>query len=171
MKPEVVAIVAVAKNGVVGAGNAIPWRLSSDMRRFKALTMGKPLIVGRRTYQSFPRALPGREMIVVTRDFSFSAPGARIAHSPQAALALARKIAAASGASQICVGGGPEIYRALLSEIDRIELTEVALTPEGDAFVEPFDPAIWRETARLTPERGPKDEADFAFVTLERRRR
>jgi dihydrofolate reductase len=168
--PEVVAIVAVARNGVIGAQGGLPWRLSGDLKRFKALTMGKPLILGRRTFQALPRPLPGRELVVVTRDPDFSAPGARFARSPEAALAIAREIAQDSGAAEICVGGGAEIYLALIGATDRIELTEIELEPEGDAFLPPFDPAVWRETARVKPERGPKDEADYVFVTLERRR-
>ncbi len=170
MKPEVVAIVAVAKNGVIGAGGGLPWRISSDLKRFKALTMGKPLILGRRTFEALPRPLPGRELVVVTRDSGVSAPGAHFARSPGEALEVAREIARASGAGEICIGGGAEIYSALLEATDRIELTEIDLAPVGDAFLPPFDPAEWRETARAKPERGPKDEADYAFVTLERRR-
>ncbi len=169
-EPEIVAIVAVAKNGVIGAQGGLPWRISGDLKRFKALTMGKPLILGRRTFEALPRALPGRELVVVTRDPKASAPGAHLARTPEGALEAAREIARRSGATEICIGGGAEIYRALIEATDRIELTEVDLAPEGDAYLPPFDPAIWRETARVAAERGPKDEADYAFVTLERRR-
>lgn len=168
--PLVIAIVAVAKNGVIGARGGLPWRISSDSKRFKALTMGKPLILGRRTFEALPRPLPGRELVVVTRDPSFSAPGAHVAQSPKAALALAREIAANSGVGEICIGGGAEIYRALLAATDRIELTEIDLAPEGDAFLPPFDSREWRETAREARKRGERDEAEYAFVTLERRR-
>ncbi|ARN81412.1 dihydrofolate reductase [Methylocystis bryophila] len=170
MKPEVVAIVAVAKNGVIGAEGGLPWRISGDLKRFKALTMGKPLIMGRRTFEALPRPLLGRELVIVTRRPSLSAPGARFARSPDEALEIAREIARASGAKEICIGGGGEIYRALLEATDRVELTEIDLAPEGDAYLPPFDLARWRETARVAPERGPRDEADYAFVTLERRR-
>jgi len=170
VKPRIVAIVAVAKNGVIGARGGLPWRVSSDLKRFKALTMGKPLILGRRTFEALPRALPGRELVVVTRDPDFSAPGAKVAQSPQAALELAREIAAGSGVNEICIGGGAEIYRALIEATSRIELTEIDLAPEGDAFLPSFDPREWRETTRDSRTRGPKDEADYAFVTLERRR-
>jgi len=132
--------------------------------------MGKPLILGRRTFEALPRPLPGRELVVVTRDPSFSAPGAHVAQSPKAALALAREIAANSGVGEICIGGGAEIYRALLAATDRIELTEIDLAPEGDAFLPPFDSREWRETAREARKRGERDEAEYAFVTLERRR-
>ncbi len=168
-KPQVVAIVAVARNGVIGAQGALPWRISGDLKRFKALTMGKPLILGRRTFEALPRALPGRELVIVTRDLGFSAPGAHVAQSPEAALALAQEIARGSGAGEICIGGGAEIYRALLAATDRIELTEIDLAPDGDAFLQAFDSGDWRETARQPQARGETDDADYAFVTLERR--
>jgi dihydrofolate reductase len=168
-KPQIVAIVAVARNGVIGAKGGLPWRVSGDLKRFKALTMGKPLILGRRTFEALPRALPGRELVVVTRDPGFLAAGAHVAQSPEAALALAQNIARGCGAGEICIGGGAEIYRALLGATDRIELTEINLSPEGDAFLPPFHPGDWRETARQPQARGERDEADYAFVTLKRR--
>ena len=170
VEPEIVAIVAVAKNGVIGAQGGLPWRISGDLKHFRALTMGKPLILGRRTFETLPGPLPGRELVVVTRDPGFSAPGAHVALDPSEALAIAREIARKSGAKEICIGGGAEIYGALLEATDRIELTEIDLDPVGDALLPPFDPARWRETARVSAQRGPKDEADYAFVTLERRR-
>jgi dihydrofolate reductase len=168
MQPELVAVAAVARNGVIGADNGLPWRVSSDLKHFKALTMGKPLILGRRTFQSLQRPLPGREIIVVTRDSRFSPAGVRIAHSPAEALAVARRLAKALAVDEIMVGGGAEIFRALMDETQRIELTEIALEPEGDAFFPSLDMAQWRETKRETPPRGERDEADFAFVTLVR---
>jgi len=168
MQPELVAVVAVARNGVIGAGNGLPWRVSSDLKHFKALTMGKPLILGRRTFQSLQRPLPGREIIVVTRDPDFSAPNVRIARSPMEALAAARLLAKTLAVNEIVVGGGAEIFRALLDETRRIELTDIALEPEGDAFFPRLEMSQWRETKRETPPRGHRDEADFAFVTLAR---
>jgi dihydrofolate reductase len=168
MQPELVAVVAVARNGVIGANNGLPWRVSSDLKHFKALTMGKPLILGRRTFESLQRPLPGREIIVVTRDPRFSPAGVRIARSPSDALAVARALARDLAVDEIIVGGGAEIFRALMDETQRIELTEIALEPEGDAFFPSLDMAQWRETKRETPPRGQRDEADFAFVTLAR---
>ncbi len=169
MQPELVAVAAVARNGVIGADNGLPWRVSSDLKHFKALTMGKPLILGRRTFESLRRPLPGREIIVVTRDPRFSPAGVRIARSPLEALAIARSLAKALAVDEIVVGGGAEIFGALMDETQRIELTEIALEPEGDAFFPSLDMARWRETRRETPPRGEMDEADFAFVTLARR--
>jgi dihydrofolate reductase len=169
MQSELVAVVAVARNGVIGADNGLPWRVSSDLKHFKALTMGKPLILGRRTFQSLLRPLPGREIIVVTRDPRFASAGVRIAHSPAEALEAARAVAKALAIDEIMVGGGAEIFRALMDQTQRIELTEIALEPRGDAFFPSLDMAQWRETKRETPQRGERDEADFAFVTLARR--
>ena len=111
MQPELVAVAAVARNGVIGADNGLPWRVSSDLKHFKALTMGKPLILGRRTFESLRRPLPGREIIVVTRDPRFSPAGVRIARSPLEALAIARSLAKALAVDEIVVGGGAEIFR------------------------------------------------------------
>ncbi len=168
MQPELVAVAAVARNGVIGADNGLPWRVSSDLKHFKALTMGKPLILGRRTFESLQRPLPGREIIVVTRDSRYSPAGVQLAHSPLEALAVARRLAKALAVDEIMVGGGAEIFRALMDETQRIELTEIALEPDGDAYFPSLDMAQWRETKRETPPRGERDEADFAFVTLAR---
>ncbi len=170
MAPQLVAVVAVARNGVIGADNGLPWRVPSDLKRFKTLTMGKPLILGRRTFQSLPQALPGRRIVVVTRDPQFSCDSALVAHSPREAVEVAQGEAREMGASEIIVGGGTEIFRALIGDIDRLELTEIALEPRGDAFFPKLDMSQWREIGRETPPRGAKDEADFVFVSLERRR-
>lgn len=165
---RLVAVVAAARGGVIGAKGAMPWRISSDLKHFKKLTMGKPLIMGRKTWDAIGFPLPGRHSVVITRDKAFSAAGAQIAHGVDEAVAMAREAAGRLGVDEIIVGGGAEIYRALLSETATIHMTEVALNVAGDAFFPPLDPAQWRETARETPPRGPGDAADFSFVTLER---
>jgi dihydrofolate reductase len=169
MNWKLVAVVARSKNGVIGANNELPWRLSSDLKRFKALTTGKPMIMGRRTWDSIGRPLPGREIVVLTRDPHFAAEGAHVAKNPTEALATARRLAALVGATEIIIAGGEDIFRAFLNDTDRIELTEVALDVRGDAHFPPLDPEEWREVSREAPPRGPKDEADFVYVTLERR--
>ena len=169
-RPPLVIVAAVARNGVIGANNRLLWRLSSDLKRFKTLTMGKPLVMGRKTFESIGRPLPGRETIVVTRDAGFFAEGALVAHSLDAALELAAERAAAMGADAIVIAGGGEIYAQTIQRADRLAITEVELTPLGDARFPRIDPAAWREVRRETGERGPKDEADFAFVDYERRR-
>lgn len=168
-EPRLVAVVARARNGVIGIGNDLPWRLSSDLKRYRARTWGRPMIMGRRTWESIGRPLPGRETVIVTRRAGFAAPGAHVASSLEESLAIARRLAGEMGADEIIVAGGEDIYRALLDRTDLIELTEVALELEGDAHFPALDPSQWREIARETPLRGEKDEADFAFVTLARR--
>jgi dihydrofolate reductase len=171
MDPKLVAVVARARNGVIGVGNGLPWRLSSDLKRYKARTWGRPMIMGRRTWDSIGRPLPGRESVVVTRRGDFAAPGAHVATSIDESLRIARRLAAGMGADEIIVAGGEEIYRALLDRTAAIELTEVDLDIPGDAHFPPLDPADWEEIARETPPRGEKDDAGFAFVTLLRRNR
>ena len=164
-----VLVAAVARNGVIGANNRLPWRLSSDLKRFKALTWGKPLLMGRKNFQSIGRSLPGRETIVVTRDPAFAAPGVFVAHSLEAGLDLAAERAQFMGADQIVVAGGGEIYAQTIKRASRLFITEVALDAEGDVHFPPIDPEQWREVKREKGERGPRDEADFAFVEYERR--
>ena len=158
----ILIVAAVARNGVIGAGNQLLWRLSSDLRRFKALTLGKPLIMGRKTFQSIGRPLPERETIVVTRDPGFKPDGALVAHDLAAALALAEARAAAMGADSLVIAGGGELYAQTFALADRLAITEVALAPEGDAVFPPIDPAEWREIRREPGVRGPRDEADRA---------
>ncbi|HVZ91432.1 MAG TPA: dihydrofolate reductase [Rhizomicrobium sp.] len=156
-------VVAMADNGVIGVNGTLPWRVPDDLRRFKALTMGKPCIMGRRTWDSLPRKpLPGRHNIVVTRDPQFRADGASLVHSLQEALAIA------AGAEEICIIGGAEIYRAALPFADRIHLTEIHADVEGDTRLALFDRAIWRESRR--EDHGAGEGPRFSFVTLERRR-
>ncbi len=163
-------VAAVARNGVIGSNGGLAWRLSSDLKRFKALTWGKPLVMGRKTFESINRALPGRETIVVTRDGAFSPAGALVVPSLEAALALAAERARAMGADAIIVAGGGEIYAQTLHRASRLHITEVALEAEGDVRFPPIDRSIWREVTRQRGERGPRDEADFEFVDYERKR-
>jgi dihydrofolate reductase len=159
----------VGRNGVIGAKGGLPWRLSSDLKRFKALTWGKPLVMGRKTFESIGRALPGRETIVVTRDPAFAPSGVLIAHNLDAALDLAAERASAMGAGEVVIGGGGEIFAQTISRASCLFITEVALDADGEARFPPINPREWRETSRKLGERGPRDEADFAFVEYERR--
>ena len=168
MRVPIILVAAVARNGVIGGRNRLLWRLSSDLKRFKALTMGKPLVMGRNTFVSIARPLPGREIVVLTRDRSFAPENARVAHNLEAALALGAERAAAMGADAIMIAGGGELYVQTIDRADRLAITEVALEPEGDARFPPIDPEVWREVRREKGARGPKDEADFAFVDYER---
>ena len=156
-------IAAVGRNGAIGARGGMPWRLSSDLKHFKALTWAKPLIMGRKTFDSVARPLPGRDVIVVTRDADWSRPDVRVARSLDEALRLA------AGAGEIMIGGGGEIYRLALPLAQRLYITEVDLAPEADVRFPEIVPADWRETRREPGVRGPKDNAGFAFVQYERR--
>jgi dihydrofolate reductase len=163
-----VLVAAVARNGIIGANGGLPWRLSSDLKRFKALTWGKPLVMGRKTFESIGRALPGRETIVVTRDPTFAPSGVLVASSLDAALDRAAERAGAMGADEMIIGGGAEIYAQTIARARRLSITEVALDAEGEARFPPIDTQEWCEVSRETGERGPHDETDFAYVTYGR---
>jgi dihydrofolate reductase len=162
-------VVAVAKNGVIGRNGHLPWRVSTDLKHFKRLTMGKPIVMGRRTWDSIGRPLPGRETIVITRDPNFSADGAHLADSIEAGLELAQEQAARIAADTIMIVGGSNIFAALLDRADIIHLTEVDLAPEGDVLFPPLDPAQWVEVACEAPPRAANDEANVRFLTYARR--
>jgi dihydrofolate reductase len=165
---DIVMIAAVAENGVIGRDNAMPWRLSSDLAYLKRMTMGKPIIMGRKTWESFPkRPLPGRPNLVVTRDKGYDAPGAEVFASVDAALARAEALARELGVDEAMVLGGAQIYEALLKRATRIYLTEVHASPEGDTRFA-FDRTGWREVSRERHEAGEKDSAAYSFVVLER---
>ena len=166
---EVVVIVAVAENGVIGAGGAMPWRLKSDMSRFKALTSGRPVVMGRKTFLSIGRPLPGRTNIVVTRDAGFRAAGAVVTHSVADAMAIATGDALRRFATEIAIIGGTEIYAQCMDRADRLEVTEVHARPEGDTRFAAIDPAVWEEVARVRNPAGPEDSVDFSYVTYRRR--
>ncbi len=168
--PEIVMIAAVARNGVIGADNDMPWKLSTDLKRFKSMTLGKPVVLGRKTFLSFGgRPLPGRPHIVISRDRGYSPDGAEAAASLADALDRAGEIAADLGVDEIfCIGGG-QIYAQGIALADRLEITEVAAAPEGDTRFPQIDPADWTEVSRIPGERSEKDSTDFAFVTYRRR--
>jgi dihydrofolate reductase len=168
--PEIVLIVAVAENGVIGAHGAIPWRLKSDQARLKAMTMGKPIVMGRKTFISLRRPLPGRTNIVVTRDADFRARGAVVTTSFADARAVARGDALRRFATEIAVIGGAEIYAQWMDGADRLEITEVHARPEGDTCFAAIDAAIWEQVARVRHPAGPDDSADFSYVTYRRRK-
>ncbi len=168
---EIVLIVAVAENGVIGAAGAIPWRLKSDMARFKALTSGKPVVMGRKTFESLRRPLPGRTNIVITRDANFRAPGAVVTTSFADARATALGDALRRLATEIAVIGGAEIYARWMDVADRLEVTEVHLKPEGDTHLAPIDLKEWEEVARTSQVRTDDDTADFSYVTYRRHSR
>src|SRR5712672_3190663 len=157
--PEIVLIVAVADNGVIGSRGAMPWRLKSDIQRFKAITTGKPVVMGRKTFASIGRPLPGRTNIVVTRDANFRAAGAVVTTSFADARAVALGDALRRLATEIAVIGGAEIYAQWMDVADRLEVTEVHLKPEGDTRLAPIDLKEWQEVARTFHVRADGDTA------------
>ena len=167
---EIVLIVAVADNGVIGAGGAIPWRLKSDQQRLKAMTMGKPIVMGRKTFVSLRRPLAGRTNIVVTRDGTFRAAGAVVTTSFATARAVAHADALRRSVAEIAVIGGAEIYAQAMDIADRLEITEVHAKPEGDTRFPPIDTGKWQEVARTRHPAGPDDSAAFSYVAYRRRK-
>jgi dihydrofolate reductase len=161
MSVAVALIAAVANNGVIGHGSQIPWRLPGDFAHFKRMTMGKPLIMGRRTFESIGRPLPGRTNIVVTRQEGFAPPGVIVHSTLETALEHAQQIAKADRANEVMIGGGAEIYRQALPIADRMYITQVELEPEGDVFFPPIDFEQWKPGGEVNVAPHPEDNAAF----------
>jgi dihydrofolate reductase len=171
-RPAPVALVivaAVADNGVIGRANAMPWRLKSEHRHFRALTLGKPLVMGRKTFASIGRPLDRRTNVVVSRDPTFAAPGVVVAPDLDAALTIARADALRRGVDMIMIAGGADIYAQAMARADRIALTLVHLRPEGDTHLPPIDPRLWVEVERREHAAGPGDDSAFTYVDLRRK--
>jgi dihydrofolate reductase len=162
-------VVAYANNRVIGRDNRLLWRLKTDLRRFRDLTLGKPMIMGRKTFDSIGRSLPGRETIVLTRDERFSADGVHVVHSWDEALAKGQERALAMSASEVPVVGGAEIYALALPQVHKLYVTEVDTAHDGDAFFPAVDRSSFRELARSSHPKGAEDEHSFTFIDLERR--
>ena len=172
--PHIALVVARARNGVIGHQGDLPWRLRSDLQRFKAITGGKPCIMGRKTWESLPlRPLPGRLNLVVTRDGAYGeggeAKGALICLSLDEALDIAREHAAEDGVDEICVIGGTELFAATLPRARRLYITEVDAEPQGDAMFPAFDETAFVEVSSEAHAAGDKDDHAFTFRVLERR--
>lgn len=159
--PEIILVLARARNGVIGNDGELPWRIPADLRHFKQITKGRPMIMGRKTFDSLPGVLEGRRHIVLTHDMEWDEDGVEKVHSVEEAIKVAN-------ASHVCVIGGAEIYRLFLSRADRIELTEVDAAPEGDTVLEAFDMEVWAEKSRVAHIAEGKAPA-FSFVTLVRK--
>jgi dihydrofolate reductase len=170
-RPEIAItlVVAVSRNGVIGKDGGLPWRLSSDLKRFKANTIGRPVVMGRKTFQSIGKALPGRDNVVVTRDRSFEAEGVVIAPDIAAALDLARARAKQTGAAEICVIGGGEIYRQTFDGAHRLIVTYVEADIEGDIVFPCIDSNVWEEISSEPYPTGEKDSHATRHVVYERR--
>lgn len=170
--PPILTLGPVARgaNGVIGRAGALPWRLRSDMIRFRELTLGKPVIMGRKTWQSLPRRpLPGRTNIVLSRDGSFQPSDAVVCEDLSEAVQMAREQAAEDGAAEVCVIGGAEVFAAALPRARRLYLTEVAASPKGEIVFPAFDESEWIEVDRRGHPAGPQDDHAFVFRILERR--
>ena len=159
--PEIVLVLARAANGTIGKDGAMPWHIPADLRHFKQVTKGRPMIMGRKTFDSLPGLLDGRRHIVLTRDAEWDEEGAEVAHSVEEALKLAN-------GPHVCVIGGAQIYDLFLPLADRIELTQIATNPDGDATVPAFDMSIWQEIAR-EGHAAQGGAPAFDFVTLVRK--
>jgi dihydrofolate reductase len=177
MKVPLAIVAAIAKNGVIGDGRGLPWHLPSDFKHFRGVTMGKPLLMGRKTFDSIGRALPGRETIVVTRDRDFDpsrgsgkAKAIHVAHELDEALALAQARAQAMGAEEVILAGGGDLYESLIGRAERMHLTLVDVAPTGAVSFPAIDWSNWLEVSRVRPRPSAKDEASFAFVEFRRRR-
>jgi dihydrofolate reductase len=167
-RPALVLVAAVADNDVIGVAGGLPWRLKSEMQHFRAVTMGKPIVMGRKTYQSIGRPLAGRTNIVVSRDSAFSAPGVLVAPSVEAALTAAHGDALRRGAAEIAVIGGADIYARTMDDADRLMITRVHLQPDGDTKFPAIDPNVWKEVERTEHRAGPDDQASFTVLLYQR---
>lgn len=162
MKPRLSIIAAMAQNRVIGIGNTLPWRLPADLAHFKALTMGHHMVMGRKTYESLGKPLPGRTSVIVTRDAAFSAPGCVVVHS------LGEAVAACEGDAEAFFIGGADMYRQALDVAQRLYLTEVKTAVAGDAWFPEFDRTVWREVARTRCLADEKNPHDYDFVVFDR---
>jgi dihydrofolate reductase len=166
---DIVLIAAVADNGIIGRDNAMPWRLKSDLKRLRARTIGKPVIMGRKTYASIGKPLAGRGNIVVSRDAAFGAPGVIVAPNVESALEVARGDALRRGVDEIIVLGGGHIYAALMPVATALDITHVHARPEGDAFFPAIDPAVWAEVDRTEHAHTNENSDPFTWVAYRRR--
>ena len=164
-----VLVAAIAENGVIGRAGALPWRLKTDMRHFRGLTAGHPVVMGRATYAAIGKPLRDRTSIVVSRNGAFAAPGVAVAPNLAAALDVARGDALRRGVAAIMIAGGADLYAQTIGCAARLEITRVHASPQGDAVFPAIDPAQWRETARREHPAGPDDEAPFTTLTYERK--
>ncbi len=165
---DIALIVAAAENGVIGRNNALPWDIPADLQYFKRTTMGKPILMGRKTFESIGRPLPGRTNIVISANPEYRADGVRVVSSLDEAVALAEDIALIDGATELMVIGGAQIYAAALARAARIYMTEVHAEVHGDAFLPPLDVSAWREVSRERHPGSPPQTPAYSFVIYER---
>lgn len=167
-KPTISIVVAMAKNNVIGANGEMPWKLSSDLKRFKRDTMGKPIVMGRKTWESIGRPLPGRPNIVVTRNADYNAQGATVVTSLKDALNFAIEQCAELNVDEICLIGGGQLYKEAIDKADRLYVTHVMAEPEGDTWFPQIRPTQWKTIIEETFNAGEKDSADTRYAVYER---
>lgn len=168
MMVPIAMIAAVARNGVIGADGGMPWRIPSDLGFFKRITMGKPIVMGRKQFESVGRPLPGRTNIVVTRQSGYQPNGVVVLNDLDAALALARRMAEAEKATEIMIVGGGEIYRQAMPQADKLYISHVDLSPQGDVMFPVIDPLVWQSAEEFEVAADPRDAASFRAVTYTR---
>ena len=159
-------IVALSRNGVIGVGNQLPWHLPEDLKYFKSETLGKPIIMGRKTFESIGKPLPGRTNIVITRDPQWCAPGVNVVHGLNEALEIAATVCTESGVEEVMVIGGEQIYRLALPSADRLYLTEVDVEIKGDAFFPDINTSEWEKEKEIVPQEA--GDLPYRFVVLDR---
>jgi len=167
----VVIVAAIADNRVIGDDNKLIWRLKTDLRHFRGLTLARPVLMGRKTFLSIGKPLPGRETIVLTRDPDFAVEGVHVAASLEAALALGQRLGASLASDSVVVAGGADVYAQALPLADRLELTFVHAQPKGDALFPEWDATMFEPVSRESHPRSPDDEHPFSFATFRRRPR
>ena len=170
MTIKIAMIAGVAENGVIGSDQTIPWRIPSDMAFFKRTTLGKPVVMGRKQYETVGRPLSGRTNIVVTRQAGYKAEGILVFQNVDDALAKAREIADADGVDEVMIIGGGELYAQLMPQADRLYISHIDLAPEGDVRFPPIDPTIWAVVDLPEVEPSAKDEAGYRVKVYERRK-
>jgi dihydrofolate reductase len=166
---KIVMVAAIGENGVIGRGGQLPWRLKSDLQHFRRVTINRPVVMGRKTYESIGKPLKDRTNIVLTKDLGLVVPGGVLATSMDAAMLYAKEDARKRGVDEIMVIGGGDVFERLMPKACRLEITHVHARPEGDAFFPPIDPRQWSKTAAQRVEPGPEDDAAFTIATYERR--
>lgn len=169
MTLPLVIVAALADNHVIGADNRLLWRLKSDLKRFREITLGRPMVMGRKTFESIGKPLPGRYTVVLTRDPAFAHDGVTVTHTLADALAAAQHLGTQHGADSVIIAGGGDVYAQSMGLADRLRLTQVHATPAGDAHFPHIDWPQWRETFRERHPAGPDDEHPFTFIDLIRR--
>jgi dihydrofolate reductase len=166
---KIVLVAAIGRNNVIGRNGQLPWRLKSDLKHFRALTTNRPVVMGRKTFESMGKPLPDRTNIVLTRNLGLIVPGGVLANSMDAAMGFARQDAIRRGVDEIMIIGGGDVFERMLPKADRLELTHVHASPEGDAFFPRLEPSDWREVKRVSYPAGPDDDAAFDVATYVRR--